>query len=47
MLSQHSVGVLKDHGIAMVLRLEERDRDDRGYRVPEKEVLIMSISLGV
>jgi hypothetical protein len=31
----------------MISRLEERNCDDRGYRVPEKEVLIISVSLGV
>ena len=37
---------MEDHRIAMISRLEERNCDNWRYRVPEKEVLIMSVSLG-
>jgi hypothetical protein len=43
-LSQNSVGVLEDYGIAMISRFKECNCGDRRYRVPEKQVLIVAVS---
>jgi hypothetical protein len=44
MLSQHSVSILEDRRIPMISRFEESSCNDGRHRIPEEEVLLMTVN---